>query len=132
MKREEVTEVTTEVKRLMLVASGDHSLKEIQGLLGLKNAEHCRKFYLLPAINAGFVEMTLPGKPTSRLQKYRLTKTGQSLQKWLTAVGAFGLDIPLTCLDIFYRELGTNTGLPCLRMYIDRGKISVSRLMRRS
>ena len=73
-----------EVKRLLLVVAGDHSRKELEGLLGLKNAEHFRKSYLLPAINAGLVEMTLPDKPKSRLQKYRLTETGQSLQKRLT------------------------------------------------
>ena len=88
MKKEDVTEVTTEVtpevKRLLNVMIGDHSRKELQGLLRLKNAEHFRKAYLLPAINAGFMEMTLPDKPKSRLQKYRLTETGQALQKLLT------------------------------------------------
>lgn len=87
MKGEDVTEVTTEVttevKRLLFVITGEHSRKELQGLLGLKNAEHFRKAYLLPAINDGLVEMTLPGKPKSRLQKYRLTETGKSLQKRL-------------------------------------------------
>ena len=77
-------EVTTEVKRLLLVVTEDYSRKELQNLLGLKNAEHFRKSYLLQAINAGLVEMTLPDKPKSRLQKYRLTETGQSLQKRLT------------------------------------------------
>ena len=87
MKKEDVTEVTTEVttevKRLLNVMTGDHSRKELQELLRLKNAEHFRKTYLLPAINAGFMEMTLPDKPKSRLQKYRLTETGLALQKLL-------------------------------------------------
>jgi len=81
---EEVTpEVTPEVKRLLNVMTGDHSRKKLQETLGLKDAEHFRKAYLLPAIDAGLVEMTLPGKPKSRLQRYRLTEIGQALQKLL-------------------------------------------------
>ena len=80
---EVTTEVTTEVKRLLNVMAGDHSRKELQELLSLKNAEHFRKTYLLPAINAGFMKMTLPNKPKSRLQKYRLTETGRALKKLL-------------------------------------------------
>nr|MBC8363348.1 hypothetical protein [Candidatus Desulfatibia profunda] len=75
--------MTPEVKRLLNIITGDHSRKELQELLRLKNAEHFRKAYLLPAINAGLVQMTLPDKPKSRLQKYRLTETGQALQKSL-------------------------------------------------
>jgi ATP-dependent DNA helicase RecG len=81
--REVTTEVTTEVKRLLNVITGDHARKELQEMLRLRNAEHFRKAYLLPAIDAGLVEMTLPDKPKSRLQKYRLTKNGQALQKLL-------------------------------------------------
>ena len=80
----EVTmEVTMEVKRLLNTMTGEHSRKELQEMLSLKNADHFRKAYLLPAINAGLVEMTLPDKPKSRLQRYRLTESGQALQKLL-------------------------------------------------
>ncbi len=81
----EVTpEVTPEVKRLLNVITGDHSRKELQEMLRLKNAEHFRKSYLLPAIKAGLVEMTRPDKPKSRLQKYRLTATGLTVLKEYT------------------------------------------------
>jgi ATP-dependent DNA helicase RecG len=56
-------------------------------MLGLKHAEHFRKTYLLPAIKAGFVEMTRPDKPKSRLQKYRLTEIGQAALKELAKAG---------------------------------------------
>ncbi|MGQ0524737.1 MAG: Fic family protein, partial [Betaproteobacteria bacterium] len=46
--------------------------------LGLRDDEHFRKAYLLPALEAGWVEMTIPDKPNSRLQKYRLTAAGQA------------------------------------------------------
>jgi len=61
--------------------TGDHSRRELQKILGLKDDEHFRKAYLLPAINAGLVEMTLPDKPKSRLQRYRLTESGKALQQ---------------------------------------------------
>jgi ATP-dependent DNA helicase RecG len=91
LKQKEVREITTEVtmevtmevKRLLNAMKGDHSRKELQEILRLKNAEHFRKAYLLPAINAGLVEMTLPDKPKSRLQRYRLTENGRALQKLL-------------------------------------------------
>ncbi len=31
-----------------------------------------------PLITSGLVEMTVPGKPSSRLQKYRLTASGKA------------------------------------------------------
>ena len=51
-----------------------------QDAMGLKNAEHFRKAYLLPALTAGLVEMTLPDKPNSKSQRYRLTAQGK---RWL-------------------------------------------------
>ena len=52
---------------------------EIQNLLGLKHEDHFREAYLTPALAAGLVEMTIQSKPTSRLQKYRLTAKGKIL-----------------------------------------------------
>jgi len=78
---EATPDVTPEVKRLLNAITGDHSRKELQEMLGLKDDEHFRKTYFLPAIKTGFVEMTRPDKPQSRLQKYRLTERGQAVQK---------------------------------------------------
>jgi len=38
--------------------------------------EHFRKAYLQPALDAGLIEMTVPDKPRSTRQKYRLTAKG--------------------------------------------------------
>ncbi len=79
----ERAEVTAEVKRLIETISGEKSRRKLQELLALKHSENFLKAYLLPAIEAGLVEMTLPDKPKSRLQKYRLTENGRALQKSL-------------------------------------------------
>jgi hypothetical protein len=71
------TEVTTEV-RLLQVMTQDLTRQALQAALGLKNDEHFRKRYLLPALENGLIEMTIPGKPTSRLQKYRITAAGRA------------------------------------------------------
>ena len=52
---------------------------EIQQALGLKHEDHFRAAYLVPALEAGLIEMTIPDKPRSRLQKYRLTKKSADL-----------------------------------------------------
>ena len=71
-------EVTTEVGRVMEVLQGEMSRREIQDKLGLRNDEHFRKAYLLPALEAECIEMTLPDKPRSSKQKYRLTEKGKA------------------------------------------------------
>ena len=71
--------VTGEVARLLAVLSVPMKRTEIQNLLGLKHEDHFREAYLTPALTAELVEMTIPNKPTSRLQKYRLTAKGKTL-----------------------------------------------------
>ena len=70
------TEVTTEV-RLLQAISGEMTRQDLRKALGLKNDEHFRKAYLLPALQAGLIEMTIPDKPRSRNQRYRLTPEGR-------------------------------------------------------
>jgi len=70
-------EVTTEVKAVLTALTGDMTRRELQEKLGLKNAEHFRKHYLIPVLEGGLVEMTIPDKPQSRLQRYRLTNLGR-------------------------------------------------------
>jgi ATP-dependent DNA helicase RecG len=49
---------------------------QLQEVLDLRHEAHFRKAYLVPALDAGLVEMTLPDKPTSSKQRYRLTTAG--------------------------------------------------------
>jgi hypothetical protein len=49
----------------------------MQNSLGLHDRKSFRERYLVPALAAAFIEMTIPDKPNSRLQKYRLTEKGR-------------------------------------------------------
>lgn len=70
-------QVTPQVVRMIDVLKGEMTRDEIQNALGLKDRKSFRTRYLLPALAQGLIEMTIPGKPNSRLQKYRLK--GKSL-----------------------------------------------------
>lgn len=54
---------------------------ERQKSVGLRNREHFVNTCLNPLLEAGFPEMTIPDKPRSSKQKYRLTAKGQAVVK---------------------------------------------------
>lgn len=70
-------EVAPEVGKLLNVLNKAEELtrKELQNRLGLKDEKNFRQKYLLPALAGGYIEMTVPDKPNSRLQKYRRSKS---------------------------------------------------------
>jgi ATP-dependent DNA helicase RecG len=76
-------QVTGEVERLVLVLEGAMKRAELQQALGLKHRDHFRDGYLLPALAAGLVAMTVPDKPRSSRQEYRLTDKGLALRQEL-------------------------------------------------
>jgi len=47
--------------------------------LGLKHWKTFQSNYLTPLLVSGLLERTIPNKPNSRLQRYRLTDTGRRL-----------------------------------------------------
>jgi len=73
--------VTPEVRKMLSILKGEMTRKEIQQILGLKDEKHFRTAYQQPAIAAGLIEMTVPDKPNSRLQKYRITPKGVTVVK---------------------------------------------------
>ena len=77
--------VTPPVKSLveLLEKHGALSAADIRNKLGLKDRTHVREAYLNPSLKAKLVEYTVPDKPQSRLQKYRLTQAGQKIVKQL-------------------------------------------------
>lgn len=72
-------QVTPQVERLLLVLDGEMSRVELMQVLELKDRMHVSNDYLKPALGAGLIEMTVPDKLNSRLQKYRLTDKGGKL-----------------------------------------------------
>lgn len=72
-------QVTPQVLALLGVVEGGMDRQELQERLHLTDREYFRTRYLKPALAAGLVEMTIPEKPNSRLQKYRLTGQGEVL-----------------------------------------------------
>ncbi len=62
---------------ILLTAIGKDTIsgKELMERVGLKHRPTFRKNYLLPAIENGYLEMTIPDKPNSSKQKYRKSKT---------------------------------------------------------
>ena len=71
--------VRQEVIRITKICITPKSRKELMTELGLKHAGRFREAYLVPALEAGMIEQTIPDKPTSRIQKYRLTGKGGSV-----------------------------------------------------
>jgi len=69
-------DVTEPVAKLLSVLTGAMSRRQIRESLGLTGEEHFRVAYLKPALESGLIEMTLPDKPKSRAQRYRLTRLG--------------------------------------------------------
>ena len=72
-------EVTPEVRRMLGLLICEMARTEIMVQLGLRDEKHFREHYQQVAMAAGLIERTLPDKPNSRLQKYRLTEKGRSL-----------------------------------------------------
>ena len=67
-----------EVLLRLLDSCGALSNTEIRKGLGLKDRKHVGERYLEPALVDGLVELTIPDKPRSSLQKYRLTEKGRA------------------------------------------------------
>jgi len=61
---------------LSLLQKGELSSSQLHEASDVKHRLTFRQNYLHPALSAGFIEYTIPDKPNSRMQKYRLTAAG--------------------------------------------------------
>ena len=62
-------QVTDQVKSLIsIMEAGEYTLAELMQLLGLSHRATFQQNYLNPAIEAGFIERTIPDKPKSPKQ----------------------------------------------------------------
>lgn len=77
-KETETDQVTDQVHRLLKML-GDEviSVVQLMAKLNLSHRPTFRNNYLNPAIEKGLIEMTIPEKPQSSKQKYRLTEKGK-------------------------------------------------------
>ena len=71
---EATPEATPEVLAMLDVINGEMTRQEIMQAMNLKDEKHFRLHYLQRALSLGAIEMTLPDRPQSPKQKYRLTK----------------------------------------------------------
>lgn len=63
--------ISVQINKLMkVVETYPQSAQMLMDRLGLKSRIGFRKYYLIPALEAGLVEMTIPDKPTSKNQMY--------------------------------------------------------------
>ncbi|MEI8078191.1 MAG: RNA-binding domain-containing protein [bacterium] len=59
----------------------ESSIGNLMSVVGRSNRTKFRDHVLKPLLESGIIEMTIPGKPTSSKQKYRLTAKGQAVLK---------------------------------------------------
>ena len=84
---EKVTlQVTLQVMELLKVIKHQHSRQELQDLLRLSDRENFRINYLQPAIHAGYVALSQPDKPTSKNQRYYLTREGEEARAYYEVI----------------------------------------------
>ena len=68
-------QVTDQVEKLLAALENNElTLKELMMKLNLKHRPSFSKNYLLPALELELIEMTIPDKPTSKNQKYRIKR----------------------------------------------------------
>jgi hypothetical protein len=86
MTAPQVAQQVTPQVRKMLEACLEACIKpcsrgKIQETPQLSDRENVRKVYIRAALNAGWLAMTIPGKPNSRFQKYVITESGKKAIK---------------------------------------------------
>ena len=54
---------SVQVEKLVSILTGEMGRSELQELLSIKNRDYFRTDYLNPAINTGYIELTIPDKP---------------------------------------------------------------------
>lgn len=74
-------QVTPQEAAVLATARNPATRTELQKSARLRDREHFVNTCLNPLLEAGFLEMTIPDKPRSSKQKYRLTDAGKQLLK---------------------------------------------------
>jgi hypothetical protein len=64
--------------KLLAVIKGEMTRAQLLEALSLSDRKSFSLRYLQPALQAGLIEMTIPAKPNSRLQRYKAKLTTKS------------------------------------------------------
>jgi ATP-dependent DNA helicase RecG len=75
--QQDTQQVSPQVLFLLTQLDGNRSRDELMGLLGLKDRNNFSQVYLNPSLEAKVIERTIPEKPFSKNQRYRLTPLGK-------------------------------------------------------
>lgn len=67
----------------MAAAIGEVTREQLQISAGMKDREYFRKEHLHVLLDFGLLEMTIPDKPRSSRQRYRLTAKGREFLRGL-------------------------------------------------
>ncbi|MBO6101646.1 MAG: hypothetical protein J6P03_00130, partial [Opitutales bacterium] len=65
-----------QVEVLLNAISGEMKASDLMKAVGISDRKHFRKDYISVALKDGLIEMTIPDKPKSSNQKYRITPLG--------------------------------------------------------
>ena len=85
--QEAASNIPGNAARLVRILKSDMDIHEIMKRIKLSSRGHLRKTALIPAVEAGLVEMAQPDSPRSPTQKYRLTAKGRELFAYYTGIG---------------------------------------------
>lgn len=80
---QDTMQVTMQVEQLIAALDGVVSRDLLQEKINIQNRDYFRKAYINEALKQELIEMTIPDKPTSRNQQYRLTSKGKALKEQL-------------------------------------------------
>ena len=64
------------IDKLIVFCTEARSFGEMLAFMGLTDRTKFRRKYIHPLLEAGILELTIPKKPNSQNQKYRLTAKG--------------------------------------------------------
>ena len=76
-----------QLRILVALSRGEKASSEVVDAVDGIATNNLRRRYMRYLLDIGYVEYTIPGKPNSRLQKYRLTARGRAALPELAAGG---------------------------------------------
>ncbi|MBD3243738.1 MAG: hypothetical protein GF331_24315 [Chitinivibrionales bacterium] len=82
---DQVSDQVSDQVAALLIVMGDRPVSASSLMKSLRRTHRpsFREHYLHPALRAGLIEMTVPDRPRSRLQRYRLTGRGGEVRERL-------------------------------------------------